>query len=137
MTHQQTFNADTDPRTLEQIVGKLRGLQLYMVHMDVKQHIENPFEFFGAVLREHVLWLEHQEQTGVMFLCGQNRTEDAWDGSGTLIIRAESLTHACEIASAEPFHREGLRYNTVHGWVLNEGSLQIKVRLFADNFDVS
>lgn len=118
-------------------MGSLRGVQLYMIRMDMTQAVNSPLDYLSPHLREHILWLEHQEKTGTLFLSGANRAGDEWDGSGTAIVRADSLKQAQAVAETEPFHREGLRRNTVHGWLLNEGSLQLTVRLFTDQFDLS
>ncbi|MDH6221119.1 uncharacterized protein YciI [Streptomyces pseudovenezuelae] len=68
-----------------------------------------------------------------MFLSGANIDGDQidqWDGSGTAIIRAPSMAAATAIAEAEPCHREGLRINKVHGWMLNEGTVRLTLSLF-------
>jgi uncharacterized protein YciI len=131
------FDPEADHRSLDELRSMLRGIQLYMIRMDMTHQVESPREYLAPHLREHILWLEHQEKTGVLFLSGANRAGDEWDGSGTAIIRAGSLEAARAIAETEPFHREGLRKNSVHGWLLNEGKLQIAVSLFSDKFDLS
>ncbi|WP_166459725.1 YciI family protein [Amycolatopsis pithecellobii] len=132
--------ADTpseDPRTLDELMGSLHGLQLYMVRMDMPGPVESPLDYLKPHLREHILWLEAQEKAGVLFLSGANSAPEGWDGSGTAILRAGSLAEAEAIAATEPFHREGLRTNTVHGWQLNEGRLRLSISLFADGFEIS
>ena len=64
-----------------------------------------------------------------LFLSGANADGDEWDGSGIAIIRAPSLEAAVAISDTEPFHREGLRVNTVHGWQLNEGTVRLSFSL--------
>jgi uncharacterized protein YciI len=125
-----------DPRTLEDLMQSLRGVQLYMIRMDMKHPADSPMDYLAPHLREHILWLEAQEKNGVLFLSGANRAEDQWDGSGTAIIRAPSLAAAAVIAETEPFHREGVRVNTVHGWQLNEGTIRLTLSLFTDKFSL-
>jgi len=125
-----------DARTLEDLMQNLRGVQLYMIRMDVPHLVDSPMDYLAPHLREHILWLETQEQNGVLFLSGANAAGDQWDGSGTAIIRAPSLTTAVAIAESEPFHREGLRANTVHGWLLNEGTVRVTISLFTDKFSL-
>jgi uncharacterized protein YciI len=132
-----SFDPSSDPRPLEELMTHLRGIQLYIVRMEAPQQIGSPLEYLKPHLREHILWLEHHEQQGSLFLSGAHRAGDEWDGSGTAILRADSLEHARAIAETEPFHREGLRINTVHGWLLNEGSLRLTVDLFTNRFDLS
>jgi uncharacterized protein YciI len=125
-----------DPRTLEELMQNLRGVQLYMIRMDMPHPVESPMDYLAPHLREHILWLEAQEKNGALFLSGANRAGDQWDGSGTAIIRAPSLAAAVAIAETEPFHREGLRVNTVHGWLLNEGTVRLTFSLFTDKFSL-
>jgi len=123
-----------DPRTLEELMQDLRGVQLYMIRMDMPRPVDSPMDYLAPHLREHILWLETQEKNGALFLSGANAAADRWDGSGTAIIRAPSLAAAVAIAVTEPFHREGLRTNTVHGWLLNEGTVRLTISLFTDKF---
>lgn len=131
------FDPASDPRNLDDLMASLRGVQLYMIEMRVQGRVDSPLEHLMPRLREHILWLEHQERHGVLFLSGADRAGDVWDGSGTAIIRADSLDHARAIAGTEPFHVAGLRTNTVHGWLLNEGSVRLTVSLFTDRFELS
>jgi uncharacterized protein len=124
---------DQDP-SLEELMGQLRGVQFYMMRMDMILPTDDPMTTLTPHLREHILWLRNQERSGVLFLSGANRDEVGWDGSGVAILRAGSREDATAIAESEPFHREGVRQNTVHGWLLNEGNIRLSVQLFADAF---
>lgn len=128
--------SDKDDPTLEDLMSKLRGVQLYMVRMDTPKVPEDPIAYLMPFLREHILWLRDRERDGSLFLSGANRDETGWDGSGIAILRAESRAEAERIAVSEPFHREGLRKNTVHGWLLNEGQVRISLSLFDDRFSL-
>ena len=127
--------ADGDP-TLEELMGRLRGIQLYQVRMDFPEPVTDPIAAFGPFLREHVLWLRDHERDGSLFLSGANQDETGWDGGGTAILRATSRATAVEIAESEPFHREGIRVNTVLGWLMNEGHLKITLGLFDDRYTI-
>lgn len=134
--HDPACSPAKDPRSLEDLLTGMRGVQLYMIRMDVPHHVPSPMEYLGPHLREHILWLEELERSGTLFLSGANADGDTWDGSGTAVVRAASLESAVAIADTEPFHREGLRNNTVHGWMVNEGNVQVTLRLFANNFSI-
>jgi uncharacterized protein YciI len=138
-THQgeSAMTTTEDTFNLEDHLKNLRQVQLYMVRMDMKQPVDSPLDHLAPHLEEHILWLRAQEKNGVLFLSGANAAGDQWDGSGTAIIRASSLEEAVAISNTEPFHREGLRVNTVHGWQLNEGTIQLTLGLFADTFSIS
>lgn len=127
---------DGEP-TLDELMANLRGVQLYMVHMDMLEPTDDPMAPLTTHLREHILWLRDQERSGALFLSGANRDEMGWDGSGVAILRAGSREEAIAIAETEPFHREGVRKNTVHGWLLNEGNVQVSFQLFADTYTIS
>lgn len=40
------------------------------------------------------------------------------------------------IAETEPFHVAGVRRNSVHGWLLNEGNVTLSFRLFDDEYEI-
>lgn len=126
---------DTDGEpTLEELMAQLRGVQLYMVRMEPVSVPEDPIAYLMPFLREHILWLRDRERDGSLFLSGASRDEVGWDGSGVAILRASSRAEAERIAQTEPFHREGLRRNTVHGWLLNEGSVRLSLNLFENGY---
>ncbi|WP_372672443.1 YciI family protein [Amycolatopsis kentuckyensis] len=131
-----TFDPHGDGRTLEELLPDLRQVQLYMIRMDMIEPVASPIDFLLPHLREHALWLRHQERTGALFMSGPNRCDEEWDGSGTAIIRAESLADARRIAETEPFHTKGLRVNTAHGWQLSEGALRLNINLFDNRFEI-
>ena len=82
-----------------------------------------------ANLEEHLAFQGDLETRGIMFGAGPfpNDAGDEWGGEGMVIIRADSLAHAKEIAAADPMHSSGAREFTVRPWLLNEGSLNIKI----------
>jgi uncharacterized protein YciI len=131
-----TFDPDGDGRTLEELLPDLRQVQLYMIRMDLVEPVDSPIDHLMPHLREHALWLRHLERSGALFMSGPNRCEEEWDGSGTAIVRAESLAHARRIAETEPFHRKGLRVNSVHGWQLGEGAPRLTITLFDNRFEI-
>ena len=50
-----------------------------------------------------------------------------WNGEGMVIIRANSIDHAKEIASNNPMHKSGARSFTIRPWLLNEGNIEISL----------
>jgi uncharacterized protein YciI len=119
---------------VDEHVQNLRRVQLYMVRMEMQKRVDSPMDYLAPHIQEHIVWLEEQEKNGVLFLSGANADGDEWDGSGVAIIRAPSLEAAVAISDTEPFHREGLRVNTVHGWQLNEGNVQLSLSLLTNKF---
>lgn len=44
-----------------------------------------------------------------------------------IIVRAASFEEAKAIADRDPYHRQGLRTYTIDRWMLNEGTVSIRV----------
>lgn len=82
-----------------------------------------------ANLEEHLTYQVELERRGIMFSAGPVFSEDgqSWHGEGMVVIRADSLDEARDIAGADPMHRSGARNFTVRPWLMNEGSIQIRV----------
>ena len=52
---------------------------------------------------------------------------ETWSGDGMVVIRAESLEDAKAIAAADPMHATGARKYMVRPWIVNEGTMTVKV----------
>ncbi len=104
--------------------GMLRK-QLYVVFTTPT----NGLEPVMALIEDHLAFQVDLEQRGIMFGAGPFWTEDeqAWEGEGMVIIRAGSLAEAKEIAATDPMHKSGARSFTVRPWLLNEGSMTVRI----------
>jgi uncharacterized protein YciI len=80
-------------------------------------------------IEEHLKFQVDLEKRGIMFGAGPFWDDDGqhWSGDGMVIIRAESLAAARKIAEEDPMHRSGARTFTVRPWLLNEGTLTLRV----------
>ena len=78
-------------------------------------------------LEDHLKFQVSLEKQGIMFGAGPfwEDNEIDWNGEGMVIIRANSIEHAKEIASSDPMHKSGARSFTVRPWLLNEGNIQV------------
>ena len=99
--------------------------QLYIVHT-------KPTNGMGPVMENIGPHLEFQvkiEQDGIMFAAGPLWADDeeTWEGEGMVVIRADSLAHAKEIAASDPMHASGARDFTVRPWLVNEGGYNLRV----------
>jgi hypothetical protein len=99
--------------------------QLYVVHT-------TPTNGLGPVMENIGPHLEFQvkiEQEGVMFAAGPFWADDeeTWEGEGMVVLRADSLAHAREIAASDPMHASGARSFTVRPWLINEGGFSLNV----------
>ena len=113
---------------VEDILNASRGMlqkQLYAV-------FTTPANGMGPVMANieaHLKFQVELEQKGIMFGAGPFWTDDEkqWQGEGMVIIRAASLDEAKKIAASDPMHASGARTFRVRPWLLNEGTVTIKV----------
>lgn len=82
-----------------------------------------------ANIKEHLAYQRMLEDTGVMFAAGPLADDggETWSGTGMVVIRAENLAEAGKIAAADPMHASGARSYTVRPWIVNEGTVTVKV----------
>ncbi len=107
-------------------VGESLGLQLYVVlsratdlHA-VKEHLPS-----------HRSYLAKMEDDDVLFAAGPLWTSDeqSFEGDGLLVYRAANVAAARKIADADPLHSSGARTYEIMPWLLNDGSLNVRVVL--------
>lgn len=114
--------------TKDDILEASKGMlqkQLYVV-------FTTPTNGMGPVMEnieEHLKFQVSLEQRGIMLGAGPHWEEDehTWLGDGMVIIRADSLAHAREIAATDPMHSSGARSFTVRPWLLNEGRINVTI----------
>ncbi len=84
-----------------------------------------------AHLDAHLAFQVTLERDGVLFAAGPMWTDDEseWRGDGMVIVRAASRTEAQEIAARDPMHVAGARAYTVRPWMINEGSMTLRISL--------
>ena len=80
-------------------------------------------------LEDHLKFQVSLEKQGIMFGAGPfwEDNEIDWKGEGMVIIRANSIDHANEIASTNPMRKSVARSFTVRPWLLNEGNIEISL----------
>ena len=113
----------------EDVLNASKGMlqkQLYVV-------FSKPVSGLGAVMEALDDHLRHQvdlEERGIMFGAGPfwDDAEQLWEGEGMFILRAGSLAEAKEIAASDPMHQCGARSFTIRPWLLNEGTVTVKIR---------
>jgi uncharacterized protein YciI len=66
-------------------------------------------------IKDHLAFQVELEKDGTMFAAGPNWTDDekSWEGDGMVVVRAQSLAEAKEIAAHDPMHKK--RCTKVHG----------------------
>jgi uncharacterized protein len=127
---------DIEEPSLESLRAATRRLPFYLMHMEPIPGLGPVDEARRAeVLREHLLYQRDLEASGQLFLAGPVDPENT-PGLGLSVLRCRDLDEARAIAEAEPFHVAGLRRNRVQPWLVNEGSISLRVDLFADTVTV-
>lgn len=114
--------------TREDVLEASKGMlqkQLYV-------YFTTPAGGMGPVMENldaHLAFQVELEKKGIMFGAGPHWSEDEkrWEGDGMVIIRAGSLAEAREIAASDPMHSSGARSFTVRPWLMNEGTVTIKI----------
>jgi uncharacterized protein YciI len=82
-----------------------------------------------ANIKPHLDFQVDLERRGIMFGAGPFWADDeqTWEGEGMVIVRAGSLAEARAIAESDPMHKSGARSFTVRPWLLNEGTVTVKI----------
>lgn len=103
----------------------LLALRLYVVR-------SRPTDGLGPVLENldpHVAYQTRLENEGIMFAAGPlaDDAEEQWNGEGLFVYRAASRAEAVAIAENDPMHKSGARRFSVHPWLLNEGTYNVRL----------
>jgi uncharacterized protein YciI len=117
--------------------AKARGslaLELYVVVSTPEKSADE----VKAVLPSHLAYQAEQEQQGNLALAGplSDETGEQMQGTGMIIYRAPSLEAATELANNDPMHSTGTRSYTIRRWLVNEGSLQLDIKLSAQSIQL-
>lgn len=131
------MGADSIPAAEIIALSKAKGFlakQLYVI-------FTTPAGGMGPVMdtiEAHLAFQETLERKGIMFAAGPHWTDDekSWEGDGMVVIRAASLADARAIAEKDPMHASGARKFSVRPWLINEGTVTIKLNYAAGKFEV-
>ena len=110
--------------------AKERGslaLELYVV---VSTPVKSP-EDVKAVLPDHLAYQAEQEAAGHLAFAGplSDETGGQMQGMGLIVYRAADFETACQLAEDDPMHKQKVRSYTLRRWLINEGSLQLDLKL--------
>ena len=111
------------------------GMELYVYETRLSGDIKDMVTY----LPEHLEYQLELERKGIMFGAGPLFEQDKPKGppaAGMIIIRADSMEQAREIADADPMHKAGVRTYKLRKWFLNEGSLEVSMKFSAQNFEL-
>lgn len=108
--------------------------QLYAIFTSPTEGIEPILEGLG----EHLAFQVQLEADGILYAAGPMWTddEDAWEGDGLVVIRAASRQEAIAIAERDPMHKSGARTFKVRPWMINEGSVTLRLDNSSQTFKI-
>ena len=91
-----------------------------------------------AGLEEHLGFQMQLEREGLLFAAGPMWSDDErdWNGDGLVVVRAASRSEAIGIAERDPMHRSGARRFTVRPWMINEGTMTVKLDMSSQRFEI-
>lgn len=106
--------------------GQSLRMQLYVV-----TSIAKSLDAVKQNLPDHRAYLRELENKNILFGAGPLWTDDGqyFEGDGLLIYRANSVEEAHQLAQADPMHKNNAREFTIRPWLLNDGSITIRVTL--------
>lgn len=89
-----------------------------------------------AGLEEHLGFQMQLEREGIMYAAGPMWSDDEkeWNGDGLVVVRAGSRAEAVAIAERDPMHRSGARNFTVRPWMINEGTITVRLDMSSQKF---
>lgn len=107
-----------------------RGALAYELYMVLSTPAGDPAKV-KETLPAHLAYQAEQEAAGRLFLAGPVSDESGtqMDGMGLIIYAAASREEAHALASADPMHASGARSFVLRRWLVNEGSMQLSLRL--------
>lgn len=96
-------------------------------------------ELVKQTLPDHLAYQAEQEQAGTLMFAGPLSDESGENmyGSGMIIYKTDSLEMAKSITEKDPMHSRGARVYKIRRWLINEGSLQIDIKLSAQSVYLS
>ncbi len=108
--------------------------QLYAIFTTPTDGMEPIF----ANLDAHLNFQVSLEREGILYAAGPMWTDDeqSWEGEGLVVVRANSRDEAVAIAERDPMHRAGAREFRVRPWMINEGTITVRLDNSSQTFTV-
>jgi hypothetical protein len=133
------MSQDENPKSVPAaaVLDASRGMlqrQLYAI-------FTTPVDGLGPVfanIEAHLAFQVQIEQEGIMYAAGPMWTDDeqSWEGEGMVVVRAESRAAAIAIAERDPMHKSGARTFNVRPWLVNEGSITVRMDNSTQKFTI-
>ncbi len=130
----------TDDATELALRQRLARHQFYICFTERVQRDGDAMANLKPRMSEHLAWIAGLEQQGIAFAAGPFRDRNDpsyWNGDGMFILRADSQQAAAAIADTCPFHASGLRQYRIVPWWMNEGCINITLKLTERLIEIS
>lgn len=90
-------------------------------------------------MEDHLAFQVGLEREGIMVAAGPMWTDDeqSWEGDGLVVVRAGSREEAIAIAERDPMHQRGARSFRVRPWMINEGTMTVRLDFSTGKFTLS
>ncbi len=135
-----TQDVTTNDATELALRQRLARHQFYICFTERVQRDGDAMANLKPKMSEHLAWIAGLEHQGIAFAAGPFRDKNDpayWNGDGMFILRAESQQAAAAIADTCPFHASGLRRYRIVPWWMNEGCLNITLKLTERLIEIS
>jgi uncharacterized protein YciI len=104
--------------------------QFFVIHTELAKPTDDVRAALEPLVKEHLDWVRDLEESGILFAAGPLvSTDEPHTGAGMIIVRGPSKAEIETLAATCPFHKAGVRKFTVRGWQMNEGSLNVTLRV--------
>ncbi|MGR3496753.1 YciI family protein [Citreimonas sp.] len=123
-------------------VGAVLDASKGMLQKQLFAIFTTPVDGLGAVfanMEEHLNFQVQLEKDGILYAAGPLWTDDGqeWEGEGMVIVRADSAADAKAIAERDPMHKAGARAFRIRPWLINEGSVTIRLDNSTQTFTIT
>jgi len=118
--------------------AKERGSLAFELFVAISTPIK-PAEDVKALLPEHLQYQQVLENAGSLAFAGplSDESGEHMQGTGMIVYRAESYAEASKLAEQDPMHQQNVRSFILRRWLINEGSLQLDIKLSGQTIKLS
>ena len=130
---------DENPKSVP--AADVRAASREMLQKQLYAIFTTPTDGLGPVfahLEEHLAFQVSLEREGTLYAAGPMWTDDeeSWEGEGLVVVRADSRADAIAMAERDPMHRAGARSFRVRPWMINEGTITVRLDNSSQTFTV-
>lgn len=108
-------------------IARGRGALAFEVYVVSSRYVVPP-ESAKDALPDHLAYIKQLESDGALMFAGPvSDVEGGVVEAGMIVLRAGSMAEARALADGDPMHSRGHRAYEIRRWLINEGSLTLRV----------